>query len=68
MKNYPEALSWLEHSDYEVLPTLQSDKKTIRIDLIHNKKVIKSDYTTLSTNFPQYIQEKILTLYNHFNP
>ena len=68
MKKYIEAITWFERSEYDIKHNIQADKKTIRVDLLHNDKVIKSDYTTLSTNYPQYVKEKILKIFEHFNP
>jgi len=66
-QEYNKALIWLSLSGYDVNPELLSDKKTIRIDLIHNGKVVKSEKVMNSLDFPAYLQNKIITLYNHFN-
>lgn len=63
---YIDALTWLENSEYDVVSKIQKGN-TVQIDLIYKDKVIKTDIVMLSTSFAQYVQDKIMKLYLHFN-
>jgi len=66
MNDYNKALTWLIRSKYDVKSTL-TGKTDVKIELYENNQVIKSETVPFTTETVKHIQNKILTLYNHFN-
>jgi hypothetical protein len=65
-REYPEALTWLVNSEYNVKTTLDEKSKTVKIDLLHNEVVIKSELVKNTIQLPEHIQNKIIILFKHF--
>ena len=67
--NYITALTWLERSKYDVIPTLIKNEvkidTIIKPDSIEKKgELVESETIPHSTSTVGYVQNKIINLYN----